>query len=94
MLYKRRLVIEYWYIRNTELYTQLNSCPNFKDKPAPQNQYSSPPLIMINSIFQGRTVPTEFGHSKPAPKMPYVRLGKSGLKVCIMICVKILIGSC
>ncbi|KAF4427844.1 putative oxidoreductase YajO [Colletotrichum fructicola] len=27
---------------------------------------------MINSGYQGRTVPTEFGHSKPAPKMPYV----------------------
>ncbi|KAF4830866.1 putative aryl-alcohol dehydrogenase [Colletotrichum tropicale] len=27
---------------------------------------------MINSGYQGRTVPTEFRHSKPAPKMPYV----------------------
>ncbi|KAI8286029.1 hypothetical protein K4K60_000782 [Colletotrichum sp. SAR11_57] len=40
---------------------------------------------MINSGYQGRTVPTEFGHSKPAPKMPYVRLGKSGLKVSRLI---------
>ncbi|KAH0421474.1 hypothetical protein CcaCcLH18_13413 [Colletotrichum camelliae] len=40
---------------------------------------------MINSGYQGRTVPMEFGHSKPAPKMPYVRLGKSGLKVSRLI---------
>ncbi|KAI8191367.1 hypothetical protein K4K51_012477 [Colletotrichum sp. SAR 10_75] len=40
---------------------------------------------MINSGYQGQTVPTEFGHSKPAPKMPYVRLGKSGLKVSRLI---------
>ncbi|KAI8261390.1 hypothetical protein K4K56_006122 [Colletotrichum sp. SAR 10_98] len=40
---------------------------------------------MINSGYQGRTVPTEFGQSKPAPKMPYVRLGKSGLKVSRLI---------
>lgn len=36
---------------------------------------------MIKSGIQGRTVPIEFGHEKPAPKMPYVRLGNSGLRV-------------
>ncbi|KAM0561256.1 hypothetical protein ACHAPJ_003134 [Fusarium lateritium] len=40
---------------------------------------------MIKNGIQGRTVPTEYGHSKPAPKMRYVRLGNSGLKVSRLI---------
>ncbi|KAF7555696.1 hypothetical protein G7Z17_g2007 [Cylindrodendrum hubeiense] len=35
---------------------------------------------MLKSQIKGRTVPIEFGHSKLAPKMQYVRLGNSGLK--------------
>lgn len=39
------------------------------------------PARMIKPGMQGRTVPIEFGHEKLAPKMPYVRLGNSGLRV-------------
>ncbi|KAL6360898.1 hypothetical protein LRP88_04358 [Fusarium phalaenopsidis] len=40
---------------------------------------------MIKNQIKGRTVPIEYGHSKPAPKMRYVRLGNSGLKVSRLI---------
>jgi hypothetical protein len=40
---------------------------------------------MIKNQTQGRTVPIEYGHSRPAPKMQYVRLGNSGLKVSRLI---------
>ncbi|KAL2795126.1 major facilitator superfamily domain-containing protein [Aspergillus keveii] len=41
--------------------------------------------MIKNAQIQGRTVPTEYGHVKPAPKMQYVRLGDSGLKVSRLI---------
>lgn len=40
---------------------------------------------MIRGSHTGRTVPVEHGHVKPAPKMQYVRLGNSGLKVSRLI---------
>lgn len=40
---------------------------------------------MLKNGISGRTVPIEYGHSKPAPKMQYVRLGNSGLKVSRLI---------
>ncbi|KAL3489924.1 Aldo/keto reductase [Aspergillus germanicus] len=41
--------------------------------------------MIKNAQIQGRTVPIEYGHVKPAPKMQYVRLGDSGLKVSRLI---------
>lgn len=40
--------------------------------------------MIKNQAITGRTVPIEHGHQKPAPKMQYVRLGNSGLKVRIL----------
>ncbi|KAJ5717569.1 alcohol dehydrogenase [Penicillium malachiteum] len=37
--------------------------------------------MIKNKEITGRTVPIEHGHEKLAPKMQYVRLGNSGLKV-------------
>ncbi|KAL2838644.1 Aldo/keto reductase [Aspergillus pseudoustus] len=41
--------------------------------------------MIKNAQIQGRTVPVEYGHVKPAPRMQYVRLGNSGLKVSRLI---------
>ncbi|KAL4791479.1 Aldo/keto reductase [Aspergillus venezuelensis] len=41
--------------------------------------------MIKNAQIQGRTVPVEFGHVKEAPKMQYVRLGNTGLKVSRLI---------
>ncbi|KAJ5721734.1 uncharacterized protein N7483_009668 [Penicillium malachiteum] len=41
--------------------------------------------MIKNQAITGRTVPIEHGHEKPAPKMQYVRLGNSGLKVSRLI---------
>ncbi|KAJ3466417.1 hypothetical protein MRS44_003981 [Fusarium solani] len=40
---------------------------------------------MIKNQIKGRTMPIEYGYSKTAPKMRYVRLGNSGLKVSRLI---------
>ncbi|KAJ5107346.1 hypothetical protein N7456_004021 [Penicillium angulare] len=41
--------------------------------------------MIKNNGVTGRTVPIEHGHQKAAPKMQYVRLGNSGLKVSRLI---------
>ncbi|PYI04703.1 Aldo/keto reductase [Aspergillus sclerotiicarbonarius CBS 121057] len=41
--------------------------------------------MIKNKAITGRTVPVEYGHQKEAPKMQYVRLGNSGLKVSRLI---------
>ncbi|KAJ5379861.1 uncharacterized protein N7496_002289 [Penicillium cataractarum] len=41
--------------------------------------------MIKNPAVAGRTVPVEYGHQKEAPKMQYVRLGNSGLKVSRLI---------